>query len=147
MKRFIIIGLILISTIALASCGMHRFKHHGGGHSQYMVNKISSELDLTDAQEAELDGIFAEWKTKKMAKKGQHAAHMDALIAEVKKDKIDKTVVDGIHKVKTAHMAERSEFFTTKLIAFHQTLTAEQKTKLAEVLEKWKTKHNKYSGM
>ena len=147
MKRMMIIALILFSTISLASCGMHKYRHGGGGHGKYMVHKISSELDLTDTQEADLKGIFSEWETKKMAKKGEHAAHMDALIAEVKKDKVDKKVIDRIHKTRATHMAERSEFFSTKLVDFHQTLTAEQKVKLAELLGEWKEKHHRYSGM
>ncbi|MDX2469038.1 MAG: Spy/CpxP family protein refolding chaperone [SAR324 cluster bacterium] len=146
MKRIMIIGLILLSTLALASCGMHRFGHHGNP-SKHMADKIACELDLTDAQEAELDGIFTEWDTKRMSNQSEHIAHMDALIAEVQKDEINKSVVDTIHKAKSAKMDERSEFFATKLIAFHKTLTAEQKTKLAEVLGEWKEKHNKRGGM
>ena len=147
MKRIIIISLILLSTLALASCNMHRFKHgghHGGHFSAHMIEKISDKLDLNEAQKADLEGISKEWKEKRLARKGEHVADMNAMIAEVKKEKMDKNVIDQLHKKKISHMQEGATFFTEKFIAFHQTLSPEQKEKLAVLLTEKMEKHKKY---
>jgi Spy/CpxP family protein refolding chaperone len=137
-KRNVLI--ITLSTLFLvtgfAAC---RHGYHRGGFDEFdleaATNRIASRLALDESQKADLKVITTEIvaKAKEMRADGQERQQELADLVRqetISRDTVNQRVTERLQKMK-----ELADFAADRLIAFHATLTAEQREKVAEHIE------------
>ena len=131
-------GLIIAGVLALTGCKRHA--HHKG--AEFMVDYASEVLDLTDAQQADLDRIKEEF----MEKAEQMHADKDTMKADIltqlQKSEMDAAELKQLADRHQARMNEIIDLGIDRLVEFHKTLTPEQKVKLVDKLEDFHRWHH-----
>ncbi|TGN19682.1 Spy/CpxP family protein refolding chaperone [Leptospira idonii] len=108
---------------------------------EWVAGKLTSKLDLDDAQKAKLESIKAELIAKHKEVRPKHDGWITEVTAQIKNDKIDTKALDKMSAERDSHHTEMRKFFQQKLVEFHAVLKPEQRTKLAELIEKFASKH------
>lgn len=140
-----VVVALLVGMLLIVNC--HRRMGHCFFHAsserraEFIVKKISKELDLNDQQQTRLEQIKDEIITKKDEFKGVREDLFNAILTQIKSEKVDQDVLNQLFESKETQMKEMRGFMLTKLAEFHQMLEPEQKLRLAEKMEKF---HNKY---
>jgi len=137
-KRNVIIitltSLFLATGYAACRHGYHR------GFDEYdieaVTNRIAARLDLTDTQKADLKVLTTEiaGKVKEMHadRENRHQEVADLVRQEtISRDTVDQMIAERIME----NMQELAAFATERLLAFHATLTPEQREKIAVHIE------------
>ena len=142
LRKTIIIGSILtlcISLLFFAGC-RHRGPHGGAA---FMIDYLSEALDLSESQQDQLDEIkeemFAKVKEMRAKKRAQH----DEFMALITSEQLDPAQVKSMVAEHRAQMDEVVDMAVDRVVAFHSTLTPEQKEKLAEKIEKFHRYHKR----
>ena len=135
-------GIMVITLSALFLIGgvtACKRGHHPGGFDEFdlaaATNRIASRLDLTESQKADLEQIAGEIAEKAKAMHADHDSRHQEIADLIRQDSVGRDVVDGLIDDKMAHMREMADFVAERLIAFHGTLTAEQREKIAAHIE------------
>ena len=136
-KRNIVIvtltSLFLATGFAACRHGYHR------GFDEYdmeaATNRIAARLDLNDAQKADLKSIAIEIAAKVKDMRADREARHQELADLVRQETISRDTVDRMITDKLEQMEELAAFATERLLAFHATLTPEQREKIAVHLE------------
>ncbi len=139
MKKHIVLISALFSALLVS--GLAACKH--GGHfngfdefdQQAVVSRAASRLDLTDSQKAQLQEIVGEIAAKAKALHADRKAHSQELADLVRQETISRETVDRMVTEKFDSMKELADLAEDRLIAFHATLTPEQREKLAAHIE------------
>lgn len=142
-KRIFIIPtvLVLLGTVALTACNRHH--HDPEDKAEWMVHKISKKLDLDDNQKAKLEDVKVELMKHHKEHRDSKAEMMDKLILEVQKPQLDEALLmDMVNQHKT-RIEQAAPGVIEKLVVFHASLNAEQKSEIVEKLQKFKKHHNK----
>lgn len=137
-KRKVIIAalsaLILIGGVAACKHG-----HHPGGFDEFdlaaATDRIASRLDLTESQAADLKQIAREIAGKAKAMHADHESRHQELANLIRQDAVDSNTVDGLITDKMERLREMADFAAERLIAFHATLTPEQRERIATHIE------------
>ncbi len=137
---------VLVMVIGFIAVGCGRHKHWDSEKiANKMVKHISSELKLDEPQKKQLEEIKVGYlERKKKGREGKKEDHK-LLLAEIKKDSIDKKQVSEIVSKMDKQRNETREWMIDQLIAFHKTLSAEQRAKLVELIEKFHSKRKHHS--
>ena len=106
-----------------------------------MVDYIAETIDATDEQRVRLNGIKDEFVAKATEMHEQKEAMHAAFIAELRKEQISRETLNSLIDQKRAQMDEFINMALDHLIEFHQTLSAEQREKLAKKIEYFHDKH------
>jgi Spy/CpxP family protein refolding chaperone len=113
--------------------------HRSGGFDEFdlaaATNRIASRLDLTESQRADLEQIAGEIAEKAKAMHADHASRHQELANLIRQDAIGRDVVDGLITDKMERLREMADFAAERLIAFHGTLTPEQRETIATHIE------------
>jgi Spy/CpxP family protein refolding chaperone len=133
---FIISLLSMVMATGFAAC---KHGHHAGGFDKFdleaAVKRIASRLDLDESQKADLEKITAEIAAKAKEMHGDREAHHKELADLVRQQAISRDTVDRLVAGKMEKMQKMADFAADRLIAFHATLTDEQREKIAEHIE------------
>lgn len=140
MKKRIILIIGTLFSVLLAS-GLTACEH--GGHfngfdefdQQAVVNRVASRLDLNDSQKAEFQAIVTEFAAKAKALHVDRQARHRELADLVRQETVSRETVDRMVAEKFDRMKELADLAADRLIAFHATLTPEQREKLAAHIE------------
>ena len=141
MKKFLILALVFGSVFGLLNCGgWHKSPEK---RAEWVVKKISSELDLNDSQKKELERMKGEYLAKRKELKMEISeTDITDFQAIVKKDKLDDAKFDKMIDEKFSKRNEMRKFLQKKFSEFHAILDAKQKEKLSEKLGKMMRKHH-----
>ena len=128
------VGVVCMAGMAVAKPG-HRYGRQGfmGGKFLYVLES----LDLTEKQELEL------LRLRRSIREQRKSMHLQALndakfIAEqLKNETPDRDAIVGKVNAHTNNMQQMAQSFTNELLDFHGTLTAEQKKKLSDQVDKF----------
>lgn len=136
-RLFIIIPLSLLFLIGgVAAC---KRGYHAHSFDEFdlaaVTNRIASRLDLTESQKADLELMAAEIAEKVKDLHGDRAARHQEMADLVRQDTLDKATLDGLIDTKLQHMKEMADFVAERMIAFHATLTPEQRERVAAHIE------------
>lgn len=136
--NIIIIIILLASIITIASCrhGRHSKAYHGCPDS--MIETISTDLDLNDAQKGKLIEFKDELVSKKDKMRTGHLELKEALVAELKSDSFNEDRIKTLLDREQALLDEVTDLFVDRLGEFHSVLTPEQRVMLAAKVEKMK---------
>lgn len=130
------VGLIAIAGLAGCRRGAHLIRNPEK-RVEWIVNHISKELDLNDAQKAKLKIMAQDIKAKHKAMRAENAQNFDQFTAQIRKDKLDMNVINSLIDKKHETMQQIRPFALEKLTEFHAMLTPEQRNKLADKMEKF----------
>ncbi len=146
MKRFIVMGIVLLVTgTAYYGCRSHKEEDSAKQmekRADWMVEKITDELDLSVDQQRTLNTIKSEVIAKQGELKSLREGVMNDLFAIVDKESVSEDELNATFTEHEAKFKELRQFAVAKYAQFHNSLTKEQKSKLKEKLEKFK----KYRG-
>jgi Spy/CpxP family protein refolding chaperone len=106
-----------------------------------IFEKISDEIEATDSQKVDLEKIKSEIKAKKRELKvGIFEFPGDAMAEQIRSPKMDEAKLIKLIQEKTQKEEQLKIFTLKKFTEFHQTLTPEQRVKLANQVLKWQDK-------
>ena len=141
--KFVLPVAAIASSAALFS-GCHRSCHRWSspeGRADWVVKKISNELDLDASQKSKLDQIKAEVLSHKPNFAAWHDSLAGDFLTQLRSDKIDIEKVNSLLDDKEAKIKEFRVFLVNKFVEFHAILTPAQREKLATKLNEMKSKH------
>ncbi len=145
MRKGIVIGVTVAAGFALvaglAMAGGQRMLHGiHGGHGKavaWIVNGALDEIKATDAQRAKVLAV----KDRMLAQVEKlHASH-EATHAEIERqwaaDKMDAAALHALVNSRIDELRGVLNQGVDSLIEVHDTLTPEQRTQLADLIEEW----------
>lgn len=139
-KMALIIGIVAVVLVgAVLFAGFHArssFAHGGSGFIGCMVDKFADKLELRADQREKLMQMAEEVKSKHQEMHSLHLAARQEVISELRKETIDKEKIDTLFNDAKSRFDEIYDLFSTRFIAFHQTLTPEQRETLITEMEK-----------
>ena len=106
------------------------------------MEMFADKLDLTADQREQLTLMAEEAKSKHGEMYSLRVAARAEVMEELRKKTIDKAKIDALYDDVKSRFDELYGLFSERLIAFHQSLTPEQKEKLIAHMEKHHRKHN-----
>jgi len=135
-KKVISLGAILTvlaTSVLLGSCAWHRFKNMPPEEKAEMIlSRAEKELDLTADQANRFNLIKTEIVEKIRENGKDRGGRIDAIIALVKKDKLERSDLEKIADEQRKKMDELRPFIIDRALEIHTILTGEQKEKIAE---------------
>ena len=139
-RRGLYVAMIVFLVLGVATFSGCR--RHGGHHrAEFMVDYVSETLDLTEAQEAQLNQIKDELFDKGRQMHANREEMHNEIIEQLKSEEINKERLRKLVADKRAQMDELIDLLIVRLAEFHQTLSPEQKDKLVAKLESFKKWH------
>jgi periplasmic protein CpxP/Spy len=137
-KRIVLIGtlfsVLFVSGLAACKHGSH-FNGFDEFEQQAVVNRVASRLDLNDSQKVQLQDIVGEMAARVKALHADRQARHQELADLVRQETVSRETVDRMIAEKFDRMKELADLAADRLIAFHATLTPEQREKLAAHIE------------
>lgn len=134
------LGLAVMGFVSLgmASAAFSGCRHHRSPEkrAEWVVKKISSELDLTDVQVAKLNSIKDEFLAERKAHEGKRKVAVDEFLKQVRSDKMDTAKLQSIVDDRKLHMDQMGPKLVARIAEFHAMLTPEQRNKAADKLQK-----------
>ena len=142
-----IIPLALVGLM-FANCGRrHCGWGHGGGFSEkkadWMVKKVSSKLDLTDAQKAKLVDVKDYFMVQKPRMKARKESMFQLFKKEIEKNRLDEVALNVAFDEMQKEMTVMRKGLITRVAAFHSTLDEKQKKEIVEHMTSHHEKCNK----
>ena len=107
-----------------------------------MVERFADKLDLTADQREQFTLMAEEAKRKHGEMYSLRMATRAEVMGELRKETIDKAKIDALYDDVKTRFDELYGLFSERFIAFHRSLTPEQKEKLIAQMEKHHRKRN-----
>lgn len=138
----IVVAVILLLIILAGIFGCSRRSSHLSHEkrAEWIVKKISKELDLNDSQNAKLNEIKQDIFNKHQSFSASKSEIMDALKKQLRKDAIDETELNALFESKESEFKEMRTFVISRFAEFHAMLTPEQRAKLADKMSEFHDK-------
>jgi len=127
---------VLLIVLGISAC---KHEHRPYGFDEFdlaaATDRIASRLDLTESQKADLKRIADEIADKAGAMHAQREGRLKELADLVRQESITEDTVDLLVDEKIKKVREMADFVAERLIAFHETLTPEQREQIAVRIE------------
>lgn len=136
MKKKILItsfvSIITGSLIFAVGCRHHAMYCSADKKAEWVVKKISSELDLNEVQQQKLEQIKKELLERSDELHGIKQEISESVAEQVRSEKFDEDKMNALIADKETKMKEMREFLVSKLSEFHAVLNPQQRQKLAD---------------
>ena len=129
----IVIGSIAAIAVVIGASGFAMAKHHGG-MGGYMVHKLEKKLDLTDVQKMNLSAIQEYVKTKH--EQNPHDEYKAMVKEMLSQPALDQGKAMTMIEDKMQQMRTSAPEMISKIAAFTDSLTPEQRAELMEMMDK-----------
>jgi len=141
-KRIVIliVGAATVSTIV--ACG-HRFSSPEE-RAEYMVDKVSKELALNDAQNVKLNALKDQILAARQDMVSKRKETKQAVNELLEQPALDRDRVLNMVSERTQAVNEKAPQVVSALGDFYDSLTAEQQAKLREEIKERMEHHGKY---
>jgi len=136
-KTLILGGTVLIAMGLFSGCG-HRLHKSGDPEKKanYIVKRMTKTLKLSEVQSTEVRKIVNDLMSKGQDLMGDKQKHHAVLLKQLRSDQIDMDLISNLADEKTGQIDEMKSLMITKFSELHAILTPEQRTKLADLIEK-----------
>ncbi len=138
-KKTTLIVITLCALFLIGGVAACKHGRHPGGFDEFdlaaATDRIASRLDLTESQKADLERIAGEIAEKAKAMHADRESLHKEIADLVRQDAIDRADIDRLVDEKMEKMVTMVDFTAERLIAFHSTLTPEQREKIATRIE------------
>jgi periplasmic protein CpxP/Spy len=133
-----VVGFLVLSGILFGGCIRKRIIcSTPEQRAEFIVNRISSSLDLSKEQAEKLNKIKDEILARIKSRPNDREAFHNELIGLVKSDKLDRNMIENFIGKREERMKELKPFLIDKLVEFHNILTPEQRNRIVEKLDKF----------
>jgi len=140
-KKGLYIALIVSLVFGVGLFSGCRPHGHGRG-VEFAVDYVTEVLDLTEAQQEQLNQIKDEVMEKGREMRANKARHHDEIIAQLRSEEIDQERVQVIIAEHRAQMDEMVDLAVVRFSEFHRSLTPEQRAKLVNKIEDFRKYHD-----
>lgn len=110
----------------------------------WMLKRLTNDLELTEHQQREFDRHKAELTIKAREAWAAHINTLDEISLQLRKDTFDRGRIQDIMSRNAARRQELSALFIARLAEFHSALTPEQRAVLAGKLDRMKKWGKRY---
>ncbi|RJQ84922.1 MAG: periplasmic heavy metal sensor [Desulfobacteraceae bacterium] len=141
-KIIIVTGVLTILTVLFFTACNHY--HSPESRIGWIKDELTDRLALDAGQQARLDAIAAGLLDRGKQMRQEREAVRATLMAELKKEHIDRSAVETLVAQKQRQMDAIAEYLIDSAIGFHETLSPEQREKLVAELEKFHARAEKY---
>lgn len=145
MKRFIAMGTVLLVTgVAMYGCrpdSKEERMKHTEQRAEWLAEKVTDELDLTSEQQKVLQEVKRNLLSKREAMSELHMGVMGDLFSLTEKGTLTEKEVNDTFEQREAQMKELRAYAVTQYVAFHNSLTPEQRSTLRDKLSRFKEHH------
>ncbi len=146
MAKKILYGfMVLAAVMSVSTISACRY-YLTAGRMEAMMEKITVDLELSDAQKAQLESFRAEIKARSGELGSPYKSMMGEFLAQLESDTFDKTRLEEVY-VKTADA--REQLFATVITGisdFHASLTPKQKKLVTAKIEKMRAMGSRLRG-
>ena len=133
-----VVGFLVLSGILFGGCIRKRIMcSTPEQRAEFIVDRISSSLDLSKEQVGKLNKIKEEILARIKSRPNDREAFHNELIGLVKSDKLDRNMIENFIGKREERMKELKPFLLDKLVEFHSILTPEQRNRIVEKLDKF----------
>ena len=130
-----IAGMLLVTVVfAIAAC--YR-QHTPEQRADWMVGKITKELELDEQQKAKLAVVKDEMLAAFSESKKERRAKMEEVIAQIQSERLDEAKLTQLFEEHQAGQTRMLKRVLPKAAEWHATLRPDQKAEAAEHLRKW----------
>jgi Spy/CpxP family protein refolding chaperone len=131
---------LIVGTVVLAStvtaCGPRcASREESAERAEWMVERVSRQLDLNEAQQAKLEEVKAKLLAAREAATRQHEADRQEVLALLAQPALDRARAETLVQTHTRAVEARAPEIIAALGEFYDSLTAEQQQKLREQVE------------
>lgn len=141
-KKWMILSLTSVVAAGIFMTGCKK-DYTPAEKSEWLVEKVTDELDLTKQQSDHLQKIVTGIITQSPETKSVKREMFDEVYNQVKSDKVDADKLNEIFLKNEKHYAGMIPQITAGFSEFYATLNPEQKAKLVSRLEKLKKKSDR----
>lgn len=139
----LVIGVLSVSA-AQARGGGGGFGGGGfGGGMAFRMQKVLEKVNATDAQRAQIKGIWEGLRPQLEANHEQHAALRKQLTQAMTAPTIDPAAIEKLRQQSVQLMDKSSTIMTRGFVESAKVLTPEQRKQVAEELEKRRAEHHR----
>ena len=142
-----IIGLIVVAVIGtgiFAGCQKGMFHHGPEKKAKWIVEEITEELDLSNAQVTKLEAISDHALSLRAEFKPKHEATHQNILSLLSEPTLDQDKLNELVNTKVAMFTAQAPEVITLLAGFYDSLDAEQQANLREHVEKRMKRHKKH---
>lgn len=136
--KMAVVAVALVGVVGLSACHRHYTPEE---RADWITGKIASHLGLDDRQKASLAAVKTELLAAQAESQAERKALTDALIAQVKSDRLDQEQVTQLIDRYQAVQRRTMLRVLPKAAEWQATLRPEQKTEAVEHLSKWMDRH------
>ncbi len=138
-----IVGVLAVIGIGAGLGAMLTGCHHKTPEEKaaWVVKKITSELDLTDAQKPKLQAVADFIVAERKAHEAQREETITFALAQVRGDRLDRVEAERRIVQKLDDLKQKAPRLLELVAEFHASLTREQRENAASKLEKLKNCH------
>lgn len=133
-KTMVILLIGLMSFGILSQCSR---SYNPEKRAQRMADMLTDELDLDDKQSQHLNKIKEEILAKGKEYRKHRRVIKDEILAQINSDAVSEDKLNSVFEQQEPYRKEMRKFMISKFAEFHKTLKPEQRTKLAELVEKF----------
>jgi Spy/CpxP family protein refolding chaperone len=135
MKKALMIGIPLILAAGLLAAAGFGFRGHHPGFGkdflEYKLDRMSKELELTPAQQAQLDRIKQDIESRMDDRMGKRAEIHQLLKDELSRDNPNLDKIKPVIDKQIDEMAQFGHDMVNEVNEFYSQLTPEQKKKVS----------------
>lgn len=133
----IVLGSVATVIAVVGISGFAMAKHYGGSHGmmgEFMIYKLDKQLELNDSQVNQLKSIQEYVKTKHAEhEKEDHKAEIKKMLSQ---PVLDQQQIISMMDEKMQEMRSNAPEMISKIAAFTDTLSTEQRAELIEMMDK-----------
>ena len=131
-------GVVFLAGSVTACSHHYRSPEH---RSQWMVEKMTKELDLNDVQQARLQVLNKEMQSTRQSMKQQFTDNHEQVLNLLDQPKLDQARVLGMIESHTRNINQRAPKLVSAMAEFYDSLSAEQQARVREHLREHQGTH------
>lgn len=146
MNTFSKVAIGVVATLGLiVGAGAYAGKHYSKSmKGEFMIYKLEKELDLSTEQVDNLKNIQSYMKAKHESH--DHDAGKAKLVEMLKSPQLDQAQVLAMIDEKMQNMRAQAPEMLSKIAGFTDSLSAEQRTEMLEMIESFSGRMGKHKG-
>jgi Spy/CpxP family protein refolding chaperone len=142
MKRTITListGIVMLIFLALTvSCQGHGIMKNREDMKEFIVFRLTKELNLTEAQQALVEKAMDEVHLKAKELHADQVQHYEEIKSLILAPGITENEINTMLDTRHTKMADIRDLVVKKIVEVHSTFSPEQKEKIVRILEKFK---------
>ena len=131
--------MLVLLPLAQAEISAHEGSFHKGQMDKH-IQEIYNQLDLTDAQKAQLDANKAQHRAKMDNIRKSMKINKEELRAELMKSQLNMLKISAIHEKTKAILSQMEDEKLDSILAVRNLLTPEQFSKFASMMHQHREK-------